>query len=130
LGAILVPIGTLVLGSYGWGLFAAIPFAQGAIAAFASSIHRERTLRQCMLVALLSIAVTCAALLALAVEGVVCIAMAAPIAAAFAALGALFGYACRSPASSTERRDCRSLFALGTDDHGRGKDRVALGTDL
>jgi len=97
LGAILVPIGTLVLGSYGWGLFAAIPFAQGAIAAFASSIHRERTLGQCMLVALLSIAVTCAALLALAVEGVVCIAMAAPIAAAFAALGALFGYAVGRP---------------------------------
>jgi uncharacterized membrane protein YhaH (DUF805 family) len=97
LGAALVPIGTVVLGSYGWGLFAAIPFAQGAIAAYVSSIHRERTLGQCMLVALLSVGVTCAALLALAIEGVVCIAMAAPIAGAFAALGALFGYAIGRP---------------------------------
>jgi uncharacterized membrane protein YhaH (DUF805 family) len=97
LGAALVPIGTLVLGSYGWGLFAAIPFAQGAIAAYLYSIHRERTVGQCVFVALLSVTVTCAALLALAVEGVVCIAMAAPIAGAFAAIGALFGYAVGRP---------------------------------
>ncbi len=50
-----------------------------------------------MFVALLSVTVTCAALLALAVEGVVCIAMAAPIAGAFAAIGALFGYAVGRP---------------------------------
>lgn len=98
LGAALVPIGTVALGSYGWGLFAAIPFAQGAIAAYAYALHGRRTLAASVFVALLSVGVTAAALLALALEGAVCIAMATPVAAAFAAIGALFGYSiCRQP---------------------------------
>lgn len=92
LGAALVPIGTVALGSYGWGLFAAIPFVQGAIAAYAYAMNGQRTLGASVLIALLSIAVTALALLALALEGAVCIAMATPIAAAFAAIGAIFGY--------------------------------------
>jgi uncharacterized membrane protein YhaH (DUF805 family) len=92
LGTALVPIGTIALGSYGWGLFAAIPFVQGAIAAYAYGARTPRTLGASMLVALLSIAVTAIALLALALEGAVCIAMATPIAAAFAAIGAIFGH--------------------------------------
>lgn len=92
LGAALVPLGTVVLGSYGWGLFAAIPFGQGTIAAYAYSSHGPRSLGASVLVALLSVAVTALALLALALEGAVCIAMATPIAAAFAAIGAVFGF--------------------------------------
>ena len=92
LGAALVPIGTIALGSYGWGLFAAIPFAQGAIAAYAYASRAPRTLGASVLVALLSVAVTAVALLGLALEGAVCIAMATPLAAAFAAIGAVFGY--------------------------------------
>ena len=91
LGTALVPIGTIALGTYGWGLFAAIPFVQGAIAAYAYAARTPRTLGASMLVALLSIAVTAIALLALALEGAVCIAMATPIAAAFAVIGAIFG---------------------------------------
>ena len=92
LGVALVPLGTVALGSYGWGLFAAIPFVQGAIAAYAYAVHGPRTLAASVLIALLSIALTAIALLALALEGAVCIAMATPIAAAFAAIGAVFGY--------------------------------------
>ncbi len=92
LGAALVPLGTVALGSYGWGLFAAIPFVQGAVAAYAYAANGSRTLGASVNVALLSIALTAAALLALALEGAVCIAMAVPIAAAFAAIGAVFGH--------------------------------------
>lgn len=92
LGAALVPLGTVALGSYGWGLFAAIPFVQGAIAAYVYALHCPRTLRASIAIALLSIAVTAVALLALALEGAVCIVMATPIAMAFAAIGALFGH--------------------------------------
>lgn len=105
LGAVLVPIGTTVLGSYGWGLFAAIPFAQGTIAAYAYASHAPRTLGASVLVALLSVAVTALALLALALEGAVCIAMATPIAAAFAVIGAVFGF-------SISRRPLRSHAAV------------------
>lgn len=93
LGAALVPIGTVALGSYGWGLFAAIPFSQGAIAAYVYAIHEPRTLEKSVLVALLSIAVTMIALLGLALEGAICIAMAAPLAAVFAFIGAIVGHA-------------------------------------
>jgi uncharacterized membrane protein YhaH (DUF805 family) len=105
LGAALVPIGTVALGSYGWGLFAAIPFAQGAIAAYAYALHGPRTLGMSVLIALLSIAVTALALLALALEGLMCIVMATPIAAAFATIGAIFAY-------SIGRRPLRSNAAV------------------
>jgi hypothetical protein len=92
LGALLVPLGTVALGSYGWGLFAAIPFVQGAIAAYAYAVHGSRTLGASVTIAMLSIALTALALLALALEGAICVAMALPVAAAFAALGAVFGH--------------------------------------
>ena len=91
-GVALVPLGTVALGSYGWGLFAGIPFVQGAIAAYAYAAHGSRTLGASVFVALLSIALTAVGLLALALEGAVCILMAVPIAAAFAALGAVLGH--------------------------------------
>jgi hypothetical protein len=93
LGAALVPIGTIALGSYGWGLFAGIPFGQGAIAAYAYAARAPRTLGASIVVALLSIGVTTIALLALDLEGAICIVMATPIAAGFAAMGGFFGYA-------------------------------------
>lgn len=92
-GVGLVALGTKVLGSYGWGLFAAIPFAQGAICALVIGVHRRPTIVECILAALLSVMLTCAALLAVALEGAVCIAMATPLAICFAFLGAVFGYA-------------------------------------
>jgi FtsH-binding integral membrane protein len=92
LGVALVPLGTVVLGSYGWGLFAAIPFVQGAIAAYAYAARGSRALGDSVLVAIFSIALTAVALLALALEGAVCILMAVPVAAAFAAIGAVFGH--------------------------------------
>lgn len=93
LGIGLVALGTKVLGSYGWGLFAAIPFAQGTISALVLGVHRHPTIVECLVAALLSVTLTCAALLAVALEGAVCIAMAAPLAICFALLGAAFGYA-------------------------------------
>lgn len=93
LGVGLVALGTKVLGSYGWGLFAAIPFTQGAICTLLLGAHRRPTILECIVAALLSVMLTCAALLAVALEGAVCIAMAAPLAICFALLGAAFGYA-------------------------------------
>ena len=62
LGVALVLIATNVLGSYGWGLFAAIPFAQGTIAAYAYASRAPRTLGASVLVALFSVVVTALAL--------------------------------------------------------------------
>lgn len=91
-GVVLVALGTRALSTYGWGLFAAIPFIQGGIAAMLVGTHERKSIGECITVALLSVAVTCLGLLAVALEGAICIAMAAPLAIAFATLGAAFGF--------------------------------------
>jgi uncharacterized membrane protein YhaH (DUF805 family) len=97
LGTGLVALSTRVMYStgysYGWGLFAALPFIQGAVAAYAYGVHERRSLRESAAVAIVSMVVTTGALIAFALEGFACIVMAAPIAFAFAFLGALFGHA-------------------------------------
>lgn len=90
---ICVALGTRALDSYGWGLFAAIPFAEGAIAAILYGVHQRRTLNESISVALLSVLLTLAALLAVALEGGICAVMAAPLALFLAFIGALFGHA-------------------------------------
>jgi hypothetical protein len=92
LSVALVALGTKVLGAYGWGLFAGVPFAQGAIASLLIGVHRRPSAAECILVALISAAVTFAALLAVALEGAVCLLMATPLAIAFTLMGAAFGY--------------------------------------
>jgi uncharacterized membrane protein YhaH (DUF805 family) len=93
IGLALIAVGTQLLEGYGWGLFAAIPFVQGALSAIVFGARQRRTLGQSVSVALLSVGVTVAALVALAIEGVVCVLLAAPLAGAFAVIGALFGHA-------------------------------------
>ncbi len=91
-GLVFVALGTRALSTYGWGLFAAIPFIQGGIASILVGTHHRKSIGECLTVAILSVAVTCLGLLAVALEGAICIAMAAPLAIAFAMLGAAFGY--------------------------------------
>ena len=93
IGLILAFLGTHVLTSYGWGLFAAVPFAQGAFAVVFFNAHERRSVMQNIGVAMLSVLLTGAAMLAIAFEGAICILMAMPLALFFALVGALFGHA-------------------------------------
>jgi hypothetical protein len=85
-------LGTHLLGNYGWGVFVAIPFTEGFAAALLYGVRQSRSLHSCVVVACLSIVLLGAALMCLAVEGLVCIAMAAPIAFPLAAFGGLCAY--------------------------------------
>src|SRR5579872_4591499 len=58
LGLVCVALGTRVLTSYGWGLFAAIPFSEGALAAFLYGAHRRRDLGQSIAVAMCAMPLT------------------------------------------------------------------------
>ena len=93
LGALLTVLGTEVLRNYGWGLFVALPFCLGLFSVLLYSYHAPRSYSSCMAVSLVPIAIIGAILLVVMMEGVICIAMAAPFAIALAALGGLFGYA-------------------------------------
>jgi len=88
-----VILSVFVLRSYGFGAFVAAPFVQGLLAAGLYGIRRRRTVRQCFWVAVASLATSGVALLVFAIEGVICLLMASPIAFALAALGGRVGYA-------------------------------------
>lgn len=93
LGLGFVLMGTLVIGAYGWGLFVALPFCLGMFSVLLYSYHEPREWFDCLAVALLPVALIGAGLLLIAVEGIICLLMAAPFAAALAALGGALGYA-------------------------------------
>jgi hypothetical protein len=85
-------LGTKLLVNYGWGLFVALPFTMGLAAALIYGARGPRTLNACVSVACLSIGVLGLGLFAFAVEGVICLMMAIPIALPLAAFGGACGY--------------------------------------
>src|ERR1700690_2310482 len=91
-GLCLAVLGSQLLKNYGWGLFVALPYAMGFGAAMIYGVRQPRSWRGCVGVACLSTALLAAALLAVAVEGVVCIIMAAPIALPLAGFGGMCAY--------------------------------------
>jgi len=80
------------LGQYGWGLFVGLPFCMGLGAVLLYGYHSEKRLAPCLGVACLSVTMLGLALLALAIEGVICLAMAAPLGLILASLGGAVGY--------------------------------------
>ncbi len=85
-------LAVLAFGGYGWGLFVALPFCLGLSSALLYGYRQPRSLSGCMLVSALTIVLLGGGLVALAVEGVLCVTMAAPIAILLALLGGSIGY--------------------------------------
>ncbi len=86
-----------VLGSYGVGIFLGMPFLAGLIGALSFNPSSPNIMSRCITAAMLSITVVGVALLALALEGAICLLMAAPIAYPLAFMGGLVGYAIMMP---------------------------------
>lgn len=80
------------LGKYGWGLFVGIPFFLGLNSSMIYGFHRPRPLGKCILVATLSTTLVGAGLFAFAMEGIICLAMAFPLAIVIALFGGFIGY--------------------------------------
>ena len=80
------------LGNYGWGLFVGIPFFLGLNSVLIYGFHRPRSLGKCLLVSLLSVALVGTALFFIAVEGLICLVMAFPLAVVVALFGGFIGY--------------------------------------
>ena len=92
LGLVFLALGTLVIGAYGWGLFVALPFCLGMFAVLLHSYHGRRDLWTCFNVALLPVGILGVVLVLIAMEGVICVLMAAPFALALATVGGMIGY--------------------------------------
>jgi hypothetical protein len=92
-----------VLNTYGWSLFVGVPFFLGLFSTLILCLHEPQPLKNCMGVGALSIAIVCGLLIALAIEGIICTLMAAPILMALALFGSFIGYVIvRSRISSRE----------------------------
>jgi uncharacterized membrane protein YhaH (DUF805 family) len=93
LGLGFVIMGTLLIGAYGWGLFVALPFCLGMFSVLLYSYYEPREWDDCIALSLLPVGLVGVALIFIAMEGVICVLMAAPFALALAALGGALGYA-------------------------------------
>ncbi len=89
------------LGNYGWGLFVGIPFFLGLSSTLIYSFHRPRSLAKCLAVASTATGLVGIILFALAIEGIICLAMALPLALALALFGAFIGWVLQKRPSFT-----------------------------
>jgi hypothetical protein len=90
-----VGVSTYVERTYGLTLFVLVPFVIGLHAALALNRRRPITLGDALVVSSLALLLFGGILLAVAVEGVICLLMAAPIALPVAWVGGVAGYALR-----------------------------------
>lgn len=81
-----------VLGDYGTSLFALTPLALGALAAFLRGADSPATFADCLSSALTATWLAMIGLLVLALEGIICIAMAFPLTIGMVMVGAALGY--------------------------------------
>lgn len=89
----MVALSVYGLGSYGASLFFGTPLVIGATSSFIYNRGHPRTLGASIAVAVIAIAIPAVGLLLFALEGIFCIAMAAPIAGVLSILGAVLGRA-------------------------------------
>lgn len=102
-----------VLGDYGAALFFGGPAVVGATAGYLLNAERIRTPAQTMRHALLTMTVAMVSMLAFALEGIICLVMAAPILLPMALIGALLGREiARRSAGQEEARQNGLLGAL------------------
>ena len=92
LGMLEIVLSANGLKNYGWGLFVGIPFFLGLNSSLICGFHRPRSLGTCLLVATISVLLVGLALFALAFEGIICLAMALPLAIPIALFGGFIGY--------------------------------------
>jgi uncharacterized membrane protein YhaH (DUF805 family) len=109
IGLPMIILSVRVLESYGVGLFFGTPFVMGVLTAFILNRRYPATARETGEIVAMTVALTGGALIIIAIEGAICLAMAAPIAFLTALLGGVAG---RYIALRDVSRDANALAAL------------------
>lgn len=92
IGAALAFLGASFMETYGLGLFVALPFCLGLVSVLLAGTHVRRSFKDCLFVSTATTASAGTAVIAIAVEGLICVLMALPIALALSTLGGWVGY--------------------------------------
>jgi uncharacterized membrane protein YhaH (DUF805 family) len=103
-------LGTQVVATYGWGLFVGLPFCLGLFAVLMHSYREPRSYSKCVLMAVSPVFLLGAILLLVALEGAICILMAAPIALVMALLGGSLGFVIQ--AAHWGRRNAPAILSM------------------
>jgi uncharacterized membrane protein YhaH (DUF805 family) len=90
-GLLAVLVSVVGLKNYGWPLFLGTPFIQGLVCGWAFNRERARSTRETIAVVWTSLLLVGGVVFLFAVEGVVCLIMALPIAAVLGIMGAYVG---------------------------------------
>jgi hypothetical protein len=102
-GTIVVFIGSVMLQEYGWILFLMLPVVIGFTSTVIYDPNHEESFWKCLLVALLSIVVIGFLIMVTAIEGLVCLAMALPLALPLIAVGVAIGWTMTSQWQNNRR---------------------------
>jgi hypothetical protein len=81
-----------VAGAYGLTLFLGVPFSLGLISSVVYGWEQPRDIGECVMVAVIAVVIGSLAVMAVALEGAICLIMAAPITLGLAVAGALVGH--------------------------------------
>ena len=113
----------MVFGQYGTVLFVATPFVMGAAAAYIFNCEVPRPVGVTLIVAALAVFAAGSAMLLFALEGMLCLAMAAPPAIVMALMGAALGRAIalrpRASRPGWRRSSCPCRCWRGSSRRGR-----------
>jgi len=100
------------LGAYGVALFFATPFTMGAVSSFIYNAQYPRPVWHTLGLALLGTVLTGSIVLLFAIEGVLCLAMAFPIAAVLSIVGALLAWAITSATRNNSPRNPVAMLLM------------------
>ena len=100
------------LGAYGVALFFATPFTMGAVSALIYNAAYQRSIWHTLGLALLGTVLTGSVVLLFAIEGVLCLVMAFPIAAVLSIVGALLAWVISSSARTSGVRSPAAMLML------------------
>jgi uncharacterized membrane protein YhaH (DUF805 family) len=109
--------GVTVLGNYGWSIFVGLPFAMGLLSVLIHSCHERRDVLGCLALANGTVLLAGVGLLLFAMEGAICLLMAAPLAFTLGSVGGLVGYMIQETFRSRDdspRLLCLAILAVPT----------------
>ncbi len=112
LGLAMLGLSVYGLGAYGVALFFATPFTMGAVSALIYNAAYQRSIWHTLGLALLGTVLTGSVVLLFAIEGVLCLVMAFPIAAVLSIVGALLAWVISSSARTSGVRSPAAMLML------------------
>jgi hypothetical protein len=111
-GGAMVLTSVYLLSSYGASLFLGTPILMGASAAYFFNRSQPHSFAASAVVGMLSVVAGCTAMLLFALEGVICLVMALPLACPVAGLGGLLGKAIADATAASGRGLAAALILL------------------